>query len=228
MKITRTSLSDRVAAELQAMIRSGEYKPGDKLPTESELMEHFSVSRITVREAVRKLRTMNLLEVRQGDGTFVKELTPNSFMKPLLSMLSLDKENLRDVFEVRLVVECKAAELAAQRATPEQLENMRQLLQGMEESIAAGAPEQYNEKDMLFHYEIMKSSGNRIIAAIGDMIVSMIRESISASISPPNALENSIRFHKKIYQAIADQDPAGAVSTMQQHLEGGASYIESI
>lgn len=74
MKIERTSLSDRVAEELQAMIRSGEYKPGDKLPTEGELMEKFSVSRITVREAVRKLRTMGLVEVRQGDGTFVKEL----------------------------------------------------------------------------------------------------------------------------------------------------------
>ena len=228
MKIERTSLSDRVAEELQTMIRSAEYKPGDKLPTEGELMEKFSVSRITVREAVRKLRTMGLLEVRQGDGTFVKELTPNSFMKPLLSMLSLDKKNLRDVFEVRLVIECKAAELAAQRTTGEQLEKMRQHLSGMEQSIAAGNPEQYNEQDMLFHYAILQSSGNQIITAIGDMIVSMIRDSIRASISPPNALENSIAMHKKIYNAIAQRDPASAVAAMQQHLEGGASYIESI
>lgn len=228
MKIERTSLSDRVAEELQAMIRSAEYKPGDKLPTEGELMEKFSVSRITVREAVRKLRTMGLVEVRQGDGTFVKELTPNSFMKPLLSMLSLDKKNLRDVFEVRLVIECKAAELAARRATGEQLEKMRQHLSGMEQSIAAGNPEQYNEQDMLFHYAILQSSGNQIITAIGDMIVSMIRDSIRASISPPNALENSIAMHKKIYSAIAQKDPTGAVAAMQQHLEGGASYIESI
>lgn len=155
-------------------------------------------------------------------------MTPNSFMKPLLSMLSLDKKNLRDVFEVRLVIECKAAELAARRATGEQLEKMRQHLSGMEQSIAAGNPEQYNEQDMLFHYAILQSSGNQIITAIGDMIVSMIRDSIRASISPPNALENSIAMHKKIYSAIAQKDPASAVAAMQQHLEGGANYIESI
>lgn len=228
MKIERTSLSDRVAEELQAMIRSAEYQVGDKLPTEGELMEKFSVSRITIREAVRKLRTMGLLEVRQGDGTFVKELTPTSFMKPLLSMLTLDKKNLRDIFEVRLVIECKSAELAAQRAEEEALRNMQTYLNRMDTAIAEGNREHYNEADMLFHYEILKSSGNQIILAIGDMIVSMIRDSISASISPPNALANSITMHKKIYTAISQKDPAEAVAAMKQHLEGGASYIETI
>lgn len=228
MKVARVKLSDQVAEQLQTMIRSGEYKEGDRLPTEGVLAEKFAVSRITVREAVSKLRAMDIIEVRQGEGTFVKNLTPASFMKPLLSMLSLDRKNFRDIFEVRIMIECKAAELAALRADEEALETLGRMLEQMDQCIMDNALEQYNELDARFHYEILKSSGNQILIAFGDMSTTMIRESISAGIALPNALANSIILHKRIYDAIRRRNVTEAVAFMKQHLEGAASYAESI
>lgn len=228
MKVARVKLSDQVAEQLQTMIRSGEYKEGDKLPTEGVLAERFAVSRITVREAVSKLRAMDIIEVRQGEGTFVKNLTPASFMKPLFSMLSLDRKNFRDIFEVRIMIECKAAELAALRADEEALETLGRMLEQMDQCIMDNALEQYNELDARFHYEILKSSGNQILIAFGDMSMTMIRESISAGIALPNALANSIILHKRIYDAVRGRNAAEAVAFMKQHLEGAASYAESI
>lgn len=228
MKIARTPLSDQVAEKLQAMIRAAEYQAGDRLPAEGELAEKFSVSRITVREAVRKLRAMGILEVRQGEGTFVKTLTPTSVMKPLISMLTLDKKNLGDIFEVRMLIECRAVELATQRADQESIEKLRAHLDQMDLCVINNDLSRYNEMDALFHCEILQCSGNQVMIAIGDVIVSMIRESISVGISPPNALANSVVFHKKIVDAIERKDAEDAVALMKQHLQGGANYVESM
>ena len=228
MKVARVKLSDQVAEQLQTMIRSGEYKEGDRLPTEGVLAEKFAVSRITVREAVSKLRAMDLIEVRQGEGTFVKKLTPASFMKPLLSMLTMDKKNLRDIFEVRIMIECKAAELAALRAGEETVKKLGQLLERMDQCIMDNTLEQYNALDAEFHLEILRSSGNRILVAFGDMSTSMIRDSITAGIALPNALANSIILHKRIFDAIKGRNANDAVAFMKQHLEGTVSYAESM
>jgi len=227
MSVVKDRLSDQVARELQAMICNNIYKIGDKLPVENELAQMFNVSRITVREAVRMLSIMGILDVRQGDGTFVKSLSPESFMKPLLPMLSLNKKNLQDIFEVRMLLECKAAELAALNATDEQLEVLQDLLNKMEACALNGDLENYNEYDACYHYEIARTSANEVLKTILGLLGDMVKDAIKASISPPNAMMTSCVYHKKIFESIANHDPDGAVEYMRAHIGGGADYIRS-
>lgn len=227
MSIVKDRLSDQVARELQAMICNNMYQIGDKLPVENELALMFNVSRITVREAVRMLSIMGILDVRQGDGTFVKSLSPESFMKPLLPMLSLNKKNLVDIFEVRMLIECKSAELAALHATDEQIVVLRTLLDKMEACALNSDMDNYNEFDALFHYEIARFSTNEVLKTILGLLGDMLKDAIKASISPPNALTTSLIYHKRILDSISRHDATSASEFMQAHLQGGADYIRT-
>jgi len=227
MGINKTKLSDQVADEILRKINESEYMPGDKLPVESDLAALFSVSRITVREAVGKLSMMGIIDVRQGEGTFVNSLSPGSFMKPLLPMLSLTKKNLHDIFTVRLLIECKAAELAAKNAAPEELEEVKTLLEEMTRNFQNKDIEKYNMHDALFHYEIVKCSHNEVLIAIQALLMDMLKSVIEVATRPPNALEISIEAHNKIYAALTRGDSAEVTELMKRHLEGGAHYIET-
>ncbi len=227
MSVSKKRLSDQVARELQIMIGNDLYKIGDKLPVENQLAQMFQVSRGTVREAVRRLSIMGILDVRQGGGTFVKGLSPESFMKPLLPMLTLDKKNLQDIFEVRMIIECKAAALAAQNAGEEHLKTLKILLDNMDTCAINGDLEQYNEYDAKFHYEIANSSSNEVLKTIQNLLSDMVKDAIHASISPPNALVTSCIYHKKIYEALVSRDPEQADEMMKIHITGGAEYIRN-
>ena len=227
MSINRTKLSDQVADEILRKIHNNDYKPGDKLPVESELAALFSVSRITVREAVGKLSMMGIIDVRQGEGTFVNSLSPGSFMKPLLPMLSLTKKNLHDIFTVRLLIECKAVELAAENALPEELEGAKTQLDEMMRHFDNMDIEKYNAHDALFHYEIVKCSHNEVLIAIQTLLMDMLKSVIEVATSPPNALETSIEAHNKIFLALTQGNAAEVVELMRMHLEGGAHYIDT-
>lgn len=227
MGVVKDRLSDQVARELQAMICNQLYQIGDKLPVENDLAQMFSVSRITIREAVRMLSIMGILDVRQGDGTFVKSLSPESFMRPLIPMLSLNKKNLEDIFEVRMLIECKAAELAAQFATDEQIEVLQGLYDKMEACALNGDLDTYNDYDANYHYEIARFSSNEVLKTILGLLGDMLKDAIMASISPPNALTTSLIYHKKILESIARHDSASASEYMQAHLKGGADYIRT-
>lgn len=104
MKLAKVRLVDQVVAKIQEMISQKIYRPSEKLPVENELAEMFSVSRVTIREAFVKLSMIDIVDIRQGDGTFVKSVSPESFMKPLLTMLILDKKNLTDIYVTRIAI----------------------------------------------------------------------------------------------------------------------------
>lgn len=227
MKVSKTRLADQVADRIQELIARGDYAPGDKLPVENELCEMFSVSRVTTREAIVKLSLMGIIDVRQGEGTFVKKLAPESFMKPLLPMLILDKKNLQDVFVVRLLIEAKTAELAALNATPEDLEEIRLLVDKMNLYAGQNKIGLYNEADAEFHYAIARHSKNQILFTIQTLIFDVMKGAIGVSTSPPNALAISIKYHQLIYDAIVSKDGTAAARYMTEHIEGGAKYINS-
>lgn len=228
MSISRTKLSDQIADQLQSMIASRQYLPGDKLPVESELAAHFGVSRITIRDAVRKLDILGIVEVRQGAGTFVREITPNAYIKTLLPMLSMNHNSLKDIFEVRQVIECKSAELAALNATAEDLAEIRKTLSQMPEAMRRGQLRLYNDLDLQFHYAVAKCTHNKILITLQELLSDLVEGSIGMGLTPLNALEHSIIFHQKIYKAIAKKDSISAAGLMNAHIEGGVDYAKDI
>jgi GntR family transcriptional repressor for pyruvate dehydrogenase complex len=227
MKVLKTRLADQVAESIQEMIARGDYNPGDKLPVENELAEMFSVSRITIREAISKLNLIGIVDVRQGDGTFVKALTPESFMKPLIPYLIMNKKNLHDVYEVRLLIETKTAELAALNAEPEDLNEIKALLDKLILHAAQKKLDLYNETDTQFHCAIAKHSKNLILFTILNLIYDVMKDAIKVGTSAPNALTKSVKYHQLIYDAIAKKDGVRAAQYMTEHIEGGAKYINS-
>lgn len=225
MGVTKMRLADRVASDIQSMIFT-KYQPGDKLPVENELAQLFSVSRVTVREAVKQLHTMGIVDVRQGEGTFVEQLTPSSFMRPMLPMLTLSNADLVDIFEVRLLIECWAAQRAAQQATDEELAHLKQTVDEMEEAALTGEIRRYNEIDVRFHNEIARFSHNEVIAVISELITDMIKESIFYSCSTPSHIVNSVVYHHRIYQALARRDSQEVSRLMSEHLTSGLSFVQ--
>ena len=228
MVVQRTKLSDQVADQLRSMSTGKQYRPGEKLPVEAELAAQFGVSRITVREAMHKLDIMGIVDVRQGAGTFVREITPNAYIKTLLPMLSMDNNSLKDIFEIRQIIECKSAELAALNATPEDLAQVKLPLSKMAETARTGKLRQYNELDVQFHYAVAKCTHNQILITIQELLSDLVEGSISMGITPLNALEHSVIFHRKIYEAIAKHDSISAAGLMNAHIEGGVNYAKNI
>lgn len=225
MNSTKVRLADQVTSDLQAMIFN-KYSPGDRLPVENELAQLFSVSRITIREAISKLSTMGIIDVRQGDGTFVKRLSPASFMQPMLPMLALSDVDLADVFDVRLLIESRAAELAAERITEEEQKKLQNTFDIMEQATLSNEIRKYNELDVQFHKEIAAISGNQVIAVICELITEMIRESIFYSCHIPSHIMNSVIYHNRIYNAIKDHNAPLAAQMMREHLRGGLAFAQ--
>jgi len=226
MKLAKVRLADQVADKILEMIANGIYKPGDKLPVENEIAELFSVSRVTVREAFVKLSMMGIVDIRQGDGTFVKKVSPESFMKPLLPMIILDKKNLVDIYVARLAIESKTAELAALNSTDQDINDLNDIMKLMENAYKLNDFEQYHINDCNFHLMIAKVGKNAILYKILEIIHDLLNYSIIAASEESSLLELSIKLHKLIIGAITDRDPDKAVEYMVSHLSGGLNYLK--
>lgn len=226
MKVNRVRLADQVCNKIQEMIAQGIYHPGEKLPVENEFAEMFQVSRVTIREAFVKLGMMGIVDVRQGEGTFVRSLAPESFMKPLLPALVLSQANLTDIYVARITIEKKTVELAARDATREEMARMSEILAEMESAIAGDDQNAYDEADFQFHLEIARASHNVILFTILELLQDYMRYSIVAVSGAPTARKNSTHSHPMIFDAIQRRRPDLAVKYMEEHLSGGFVYAE--
>ncbi|MBU3058992.1 FadR/GntR family transcriptional regulator [Pseudomonas indica] len=215
------SLAQELVAELSQQISDGVIKRGQKLPTESAIMEAQGVSRTVVREAISRLQAAGLVETRHGIGTFVLDTpSPSGFRIDPATIVTL--RDVLAILELRISLEVESAGLAAQRRTDEQLAAMRAALDAMKQS-AAHASDAVSS-DFQFHLQIAKSTGNRyftdIMTHLGTSIIPRTRVN-SARIShddQPSYLARLTREHEEIYEAIARQDSDAARAAMRLHL----------
>src|SRR5215470_9149354 len=156
--VRRTKLYEKVAQQIQALIRDGLLKPGDRLPPERELAETFQVSRSSLRDAIRALEVMGLVEPRQGEGTVVRDLTAESLVSPLSSILSQKRELVAELLDLRLMIEPPLAGRAATHATEDEIRLLEDILRRQKEKVVRG--ELAVEEDSEFHYAIAKAARN--------------------------------------------------------------------
>src|SRR6059036_3716048 len=135
--IRRSRLYQSIVEQIESLLERGELRPGDQLPPERALAEQFQVSRASVREALRTLELLGVVETRAGGGTFVRQVAPDDLVRPLHSLIARG-HSLTDVIEFRGVVEPAIAALAATRITPAQLDELRQLLVEQQRKVATG------------------------------------------------------------------------------------------
>lgn len=222
--LKRTKLYEDIIKQILGMIRSGELKPGDKLPPERSLCEQLSVSRAAIREALRVLESLGYVESRVGDGTFVRAISLDDLIDPFSDIFSQNGDVISNLVEVRLILEPQIAAIAARRITPAQVSKLTAILDAMEREIAAGAfgiPE-----DEQFHMELVRSTNNEALTTIYEMCRKLLSETITAVLQKqPDQPRIALREHRKILEAIEAKDGETAAIRIYNHLQRNFGFL---
>jgi len=213
--IRRSKLYQGIVEQIEKLLERGELRPGDQLPPERALAEQFQVSRASVREALRTLELLGVVETRPGGGTFVRQVSPDDLMKPLQSLIARG-HSVRDVIEVRGVVEPALAALAAERIGEEQLAELRQILAEQERKVAAGEP--YIEEDTRFHQVIGDAAHNDLLTTMLSVIWDVLRTSRESWAQTNQRAHASIDAHKRILDALVRRDSGAASAASADHI----------
>ena len=219
--VARTSVSDEIIAQIVDLIARGELEPGQRLPAERELCKQFGVGRTSLREALRSLAVMGILDGRVGEGTFVSADNEKHLANVLQWGLLLDRKRVQDLIETRLMLETQTAFLAAQRATEADLAELSTTLEGM--AGALDQPDQYLGFDVQFHLCIARATHNSILYSLLGMIRNYLQEWIEGSLAEPAAevgrrARLSLQEHEKIVAALRRGRAEEARQAMSAHI----------
>lgn len=209
-----------IVQQIRTLIEEGKLKRNDHLPSERELSETFRVSRTTVREAIRTLESMKLLQSRQGNGTYVVASSEEALIQPLAAALFNEKDDIRDIFYIRKIIEPHVAELAAENATQLEMEELERILRKQEECI--GQRETIIETDSAFHNLMVKATKNRVMERLIIALIDLLKKSREQYLFEDENDERAIRSlegHQLILSAVKKGDGNAARKSMLQHLE---------
>ena len=224
------SQTDVVVQGVKAMITRGELRAGSRLPVEKDLAESLGVSRGSLREGVRALAIMGVLETRQGDGTYVTSLDSDLLLAPMAFMVELQSaEHRLDLHVVRRVLESEAAARAALRITPEELAEAGAILDGMRAEVFADPVidhETIMNADIAFHHLISKASDNGALAALIDALADRtILERRTIGLQHEEQVRTAFHDHERILAALTARDPDRARLLMSHHLLAIEDYL---
>jgi GntR family transcriptional repressor for pyruvate dehydrogenase complex len=207
-----------IVKQIRDLIEKGRLKKGDQLPTERELTETFKVSRATVREAIRTLESMMLVESRQGNGTYVLASSEEALVQPLAAALFHEKDDLMDIFYIRKLIEPSIAQLAAGNATRDEIKELDEILGKQEQDIENGVSSL--ETDSSFHTVLARMAKNRALGRLLLALVDLLEETREEYLQNGVRAKESLLGHQKILAAIKNGDCAAARQAMVRHLEG--------
>jgi DNA-binding FadR family transcriptional regulator len=219
-RIQRRKLSHEVHDRLFEQLKSGEWQPGDHLPSERELMARYGVGRPAIREAMQTLAHSGVIEIAHGDRARVRMPTAQSLIDQITGgaqhLLRMQPNTLDNLKEVRVFLETGMARIAAERATASDIERLRQRHETHRQVL--DDIDQFLACDMAFHREIAAISGNPIFPAIVEAMLSWAKEFYVTILRAPGKEPLTIIEHERIIETIANHDPAGAEQAMRDHL----------
>ena len=222
-RIANQRIYQQIVDQISRMIRDGSLNPGDRLPPERQLAEEFGVSRAAVREALSALGLMGLVEVRPGEGTFVRSVTEEALITPMALLVAMERDEAigLEMLEIRAALEAEAAYLAAQRREPEDLFAMEAALEQMEADLQTGAPGA--DADWKFHHAVATASGNgvllQIMRTLSDSMQEMLLRYRTQLLRIPEMDRLLLSEHQGILEAIRAQEPDLAHNRMRSHIE---------
>ncbi len=226
MSIETGRATDQAIAKIKELISSGEFTAGARLPTERALTQRFGVSRSSLREAVRALALVGVLEPRVGDGTYVTSLEPDLLLTGIGFVSDLARaESLLEIHQVRRILEAEATRLATPRLTEQDFEQLEECLRRME--TADGVPA-FIEADMAFHRIILEACGNATLASLVQNLSSgTLRARMWQSIVARGAVEATLASHWNIYNALVARDADTAVAADVMHLAIAEEWLRT-
>lgn len=225
--IKTKKIYEEIVEQLKDMISRGELKPGEKLPAEREMAESLGVSRASVREALTALEAIGILDVRPGDGTFVRQTSSSETFQPLALVLAVERNPGKQLMEVRRVLETESAALAAVRATEDNLKNIRESLVRMKEADSVSQAVEY---DLRFHFAIAEATQNTILLRMMNTVADLMHHTFRTNRERLYARSSNgaeiIKEHTAIYQAILERKPPLAKQYMLEHINHIEAGIE--
>jgi len=219
---------EQIVRQVQSAIREKELSEGDRLPTERELAETFGVSRSVVREAIKVLSAQGLVEARQGSGLYVLNRPIDSVTRAIVLSVAPEGDAVGKLFEFRGLLETDAARLAALRATPRQIEALRQYLEHYE-ADPDGQPdwERFADVDEAIHATICAAANNPYLEMMVASVRGMMQDVVVLIVDHPGSIDEAMRHHRQIIEAIAAGDAEGAGEAMAQHVAYTASVVQT-
>lgn len=221
IKMTTVRVYEKISDHIKQQILDGKLKPGDKLPSDKELCQLYSVGRSTIREALSALKIMGLIESRQGEGSTVCNINQKNVGIPDFTALLLSDKTILELMEARNSLEISNVGLAASKRTEQDLKKFQQIIDQMEINVLNKTESE--KEDMLFHHTIAKATQNSIIVqlleTISEPLGKAMREIRRMGFSNPSSANTVLEEHKNIFQAIVEQDVVKAHKSMKVHLE---------
>lgn len=220
--IKTKKIYEQIVDQIGLLVAEGQLKPGDRLPSERELVERFQVSRASIREAISALEMMGLIEVRAGEGTYIRQVNIDSVVAPLAWMLFIEKDTDLELYEVRKILEVQAAGIAAERAQKEEIRDMHEALEVMRMDLEIDRLGE--EADHHFHFAIARATHNKILIRLMNTISDTMRKTLKSSRSKlyedRTTPERLYREHCSIYEAIKNRNVLESQKLMLDHLVG--------
>ena len=211
--VKRHTLSRSVAEEILKLINSVYYKVGDKLPSERELMEKLQVGRSCLREAMQGLGMLNIVSIQPGRGTFIKTTDISNYYASGFE-IKLSKEVLKELFEVRFILEVEAAGLAAKRITISDIQDFKRLLSKLEKSEG----DSIRQVSLQIHHMMARITKNRILIKTLDSLYDIL-DKYQIAVYSNNLSKIEVAIHRKLINDVISGDPEKAKATMKEHLE---------
>ena len=215
--IKRTRIPDEIANRLRAMIVDGSFKKEEPLPSERALAKRLRVSRSSVRDAIRRLEVIGLLETRHGQGTFLHELSVDNVVTPMASVLTFNRGRQDDLMDARRAFEPAVARMAAVRATPEELDAIDRILEAQRRKVKASEPT--IGEDTAFHAALAQATHNPVIVGIMETLNDLLVESRQRSLERRGRSLQSLRGHEAVAEALRRHDADSAAAAMHSHID---------
>lgn len=214
--VRRNKVYEEVARQIERLILT-KLHPGDKLPSERELAETLRVSRSSIRDAIRSLELMGLVEPRQGTGTIVRDASSASAPSPFADALKRRRELVSELLDFRRMLEPPLAERAATHASADDVSEMEDILRRQEEKQRRGQPAV--AEDAEFHYSIALASANSVVLKVIDILMDLLRDTRERSLQVEGRAQKSLAGHRRILAAIKRRDAEAARDAMRRHIE---------
>ncbi|MEN2452703.1 FadR/GntR family transcriptional regulator [Bacillus sp. JR_15] len=230
-QIKTKKIYEEIADALIESIRTGELLPGEKLDSVQSLSESFQVSRSAVREALSALKAIGLIEMKQGEGTYVKQFDPEQLAFSLSPAFLMKQHDVRQLLEVRTIIETGAVKKAALLRTDDDLHQLRDALEQMK--LAEAHEEIGEEADLTFHLVLAKASKNDVLKVLMNQVSSLLVETMRETrkvvlFSTKASIRKLYEEHEQIYKAIVARQPEEAEKAMLTHLKNVENLLGDV
>ncbi len=221
------AVTDEAIGKIKAMIVSGTLRAGDRLPKEADLAAELGLSRNSLREAVKALSLVNILDVRQGDGTYVTSLEPTLLLEALSFIVDFHRDaTVLELLAVRRILEPAATAMATERATEDELEDLRKLLDSLGPDPAV---EDLVANDLEFHRKIAVCSGNSVLSSLVEsMSAPTTRARVWRGLTQTGIGARTVAEHRAIVEAMASRDPEAARSWATVHIAALEQWLNTV